>query len=213
MLAMALASPTQAPRHTVCLQPLGSHDAGLVAPIARGIEQAYGFEVRFLKPRPLPKSAWYPPRQRYRAPLLLDELRAQVLPAQQACNAVLGLTAADVSISKGEHADWGVMGLSYLRERVGVVSSFRLRRNADRPLVVARAVKVSIHELGHVLGLPHASEGAGCIMNDARGAVHTIDLARGPVCAGERARAEALVGRSLPHRGSLDWQAILRAAD
>jgi len=213
LLAMGVACPGTASRSTVGRPPLGKQDAGLLAPVARGIRQAYGFDVRQLTVRPLPKSAWYPPRSRYRAQLLLDDLRARVLPSERACDALVGFTAADVSITKGEHADWGVLGLAYRRERVAVVSSFRLRRNAPRPLVVARAVKVVIHELGHVLGLPHLREGPSCIMNDAGGSVQTIDRASGPLCAGERASAEALLGRKLPRRETLDWPAILRAAD
>jgi predicted Zn-dependent protease len=197
--------------YMVCLQPLGKHDASLLAPIARGLEQAYGVPVRRLPALPLPASAWYPPRSRYRASKLLDHLRSAVLPAQPACDAVVGFTAVDVSMTKGEHADWGVLGLSYLRGRVGVVSSFRMHRHADRALLVRRATKVVIHEFGHVLGLAHRREGADCIMNDAGGAVAVIDRALGPLCPGERAEAESLLGRKLPPRAALDWNAIEKA--
>jgi archaemetzincin len=179
---------------TACLQPLGQHEAGLLGPIGRGIAKTYGFRVRELPPRALPKSAWYPPRNRYRAALLLDGLRAR--PA--GCDFVLGFTAVDISMTKGEHADWGVLGLSYLRENVSVVSSFRMHREADRALLTQRAVKVSLHELGHAIGLGHRNEGTACLMNDAGGAIRTIDRARGSLCAGERREAEALLGRALP---------------
>ena len=179
---------------TACLQPLGKHEAELLGPIGRGIARTYGFRVRELPPRALPKSAWYPPRSRYRAAALLDELRAR--PA--GCDFVLGFTAVDISMTKGEHTDWGVLGLSYLRENVSVVSSFRMHREADHALLTQRAVKVSLHELGHAIGLAHRNEGSACLMNDAGGAIRTIDRARGSLCAGERREAESLLGRSLP---------------
>jgi predicted Zn-dependent protease len=194
--------------YTVCLQPLGTVETGLLAPIARGIEQAYGFRVRRLPPRALAADAWYPPRQRYRAARLLDHLRAEVVVAEPACNAVLGFTAVDVSMSKGEHADWGVLGLSYQGQRVGVVSSFRMHRGADRRRLLERAVKVVLHELGHIVGLPHRDDGPDCLMNDAHGSVQVIDRARGPLCEPERAAASALLRRDLPRRATLDWNAI-----
>jgi len=213
LAALAASGACEASPYTVCLQPLGEHDAGLLVPISRGIAQAYGFEVRLLSPRPLPKSAWYPPRSRYRAQKLLDHLQSQVLPDAPGCDAVVGFTAADISITKGKRADWGVLGLAYRQDRVAVVSSFRMRHGTDRVQRVMRAVKVVAHELGHMLGLPHGNEGPRCLMNDAAGAVQTVDRARGTLCPGEHATAEALLGRKLPQPRTLDWRAILRKPD
>ncbi len=202
-------APAPAVVFTVCLQPLGEHDASLLAPIGRGIGHAYGFAVRTLATRPLPAAAWYPARGRYRAPALLDHLLYDVMPAAAGCHAVVGFTAVDVSATRAPHADWGVLGLAYHGGRVAVVSSFRLRGNVDRRRLTERAVKVVIHELGHVVGLPHRSEGPACIMNDAVGAVATIDRAEGPLCAGERAEAERFLGFALPADGGWDWRVIL----
>jgi archaemetzincin len=202
-----LAPSRTASSYTVCVQPLGEHDRSLLAPIERGLAQAYGFKVRGLAAQPLPSAAWYAPRQRYRALRLLEYLRAQ---PQRGCDAVLGFTARDISTTKGAHADWGVLGLALTGGRVAVVSSFRMRRDADRPLVAKRAVKVSIHEVGHGLGLPHRADGPECIMNDAGGSVRTVDRAQGSLCASERAAAEAALGLRLPARARLDWNAILR---
>lgn len=194
--------------YTVCLQPLGEHDAGLLAPIARGIAQAYGFTVRPLPAVRLPDAAWYPPRARHRADALLQHLLFDRLPASPGCHALLGVTGVDISTTKGPHSDWGVLGLAFLGQRVAVVSSHRLAGVA-RPRVVERMTKVAIHELGHVVGIGHRSDGPACIMNDAVGAVATIDRAQGALCAPERADAERYLGRSLPVRDSLDWRAIL----
>jgi predicted Zn-dependent protease len=69
-------------------------------------------------------------------------------------------------------------------------------------------VKVALHELGHGIGLAHRKEGAACLMNDAGGAIASIDRARGPLCPGERAEAEALLHVPLPKRDALDWKKI-----
>lgn len=195
--------------YTVCLQPLGSHDPDLLAPVGRGIEQAYGFRVHVLAGSALPAAAWYPPRRRYRALLLLDHLRDNLLPADAGCQAVLGLTDVDISITKGEHPDWGLLGLAYQGGRVGVVSSFRMRRDADHRRIAERAVKVVLHELGHVVGVPHRNDGPTCLMNDAGGSVQTVDRASGALCDGEREAAGRALGIELPASGSLDWDLIL----
>ena len=178
--------------YAVCLQPLGRHEAALLGPIGHGIEQTYGIEVRTLAMRALPAAAFYPPRHRYRAERLLDALKPQ--REVRACDFVLGFTAADVSTRKGAHEDWGVLGLSYLGEHVSVVSTFRMRRGADEALLRQRAVKVSLHEIGHAIGLAHRSEGPSCLMNDAGGAIATIDRASGKLCPGEQAEVRRKVG-------------------
>jgi archaemetzincin len=213
--APAVATPTEAEppptpaTFTVCLQPLGEHEPTLLEPVARGVHQTFGFAVRTLAPQPLPEGAFYPPRQRYRADLLLDHLLWAVLPTTTGCNALIGFTAVDVSASTAEHADWGVLGLGNVGMRVAVVSTFRMR-HADPRRVAERAVKVVGHELGHIVGIPHRSDGPGCLMNDAKGRVQSIDDASGALCAGERGVAEAWLGQKLPARDSLDWELILR---
>ena len=195
--------------YTVCVQPLGEHDAALPAPIGRGLRQVYGFRVRTLTARALPADAWYPARARHRADALLQHLLFDVLPGTDGCHALLGLTGVDISASRGEHLDWGVLGLAFYGQRVAVVSSYRLRAGVDRRDATTRAVKVAIHELGHVVGIPHRDDGPACVMNDAVGAVATIDASTGALCAGERADAERFLGRKLPARDALDWDTIL----
>jgi archaemetzincin len=38
-----------------------------------------------------------------------------------------------------------------------------------------RVIKVSIHELGHNLGIPHCTSDRKCLMNDKKGKIKQVD--------------------------------------
>ena len=158
--------------------------------------RVYQVEVRRLPAIELPRSAYYAPRRRYRADLLLDHL-ATLVPAElPAGTRVLGLTSADISTSKPPHRDWGVFGLGSLGGTAGVVSSHRLRKKArDAAQVSWRVTNTAVHELGHVLGLDHCEE-ANCVMLDAQGGIANTDGSSGvpgPKC-------QAVLDRAAPLR-------------
>lgn len=91
--------------------------------IAARLRSVYGFQVDIAPTTPLPKSAYYPPRARYRADRLLTWLGPRFRTDH-----ILGITTHDISTTKGEVADWGVFGLGEMPGRTTVISSFRLRK-------------------------------------------------------------------------------------
>jgi archaemetzincin len=195
-------------RPAVCLAPLGSHDRSLLPVVVRGIEYLYGLEVRVLAARALPRAAYHAPRKRYRAEKLLVYLDREVLPGS-GCDLVVGFTGVDISTTKGRHVDWGVLGLAWIGGPSGVVSTYRLGRKVSRRQRAMRTVKVTNHELGHVLGLDH-HEVIGCLMEDAGGTVKTVDRESGLLCEESRKEIEALRRFSLPARASFQWDRVLR---
>lgn len=174
---------------SVALKPLGHVDRSTLESLAKSLETDLRVRVTIVEPEPLPASAFYAPRGRYRAGELVAFLERTTPPG---FTHVLGVTAHDISAPKGEVADWGVLGVAKLGGRPGVVSTYRLRAGEVADSVFAtRLGRVAAHELAHSLGLPHCAT-PRCVMNDAGGSIRTVDAATGfcETCA--RALEQAL---------------------
>jgi archaemetzincin len=194
----ALAHVPQPPgtRARVVLVTLGSFPRDLADAVAEGLRTELQVEVVRAADRPLPPSAYYAPRRRYRADRLLDNLRPLAPPGSGL--RLLGLTDVDVSVTKGSVYDWGVFGYGDLDGTASVVSTYRLRRRArDAAHLRFRVVTTAIHEVGHTLGLPHCTE-TRCVMRDAEGSIATVDASDGRLGPGCRAALDAAV----PVRGA-----------
>src|SRR5690349_5951441 len=96
----------------VYLQPLGDQlpDAD-VTMVVSALVEVYQVDVKILPRVPLPKAAWYPPRRRWRAEKLIQFIAPRMPDDGMR---ILGLTAADISTTKGTVVDWGVLGLGDL---------------------------------------------------------------------------------------------------
>jgi archaemetzincin len=173
----------------IVLQPLGTAmPAAEIAAVSEALSAFYRVELRVAETVALPKKAFYPQRQRYRAERLLDFLAGMSSPGTKI---VLGLTSVDISTTKGPVQDWGILGLATLDGRSAVLSSFRCKRGAKNAAHLrARFAKTAVHELGHSFGLEHCTT-PGCIMHDGEGSVLTTDGER-DLCAETRARLASL---------------------
>ena len=177
MAATGLSPATRAEkpsRKRIYMRPLGTRlPVRDLAMVASALRAFYAVDVVSLSRVALPTHAYYRPRDRYRAEKLLPVLEAS-RPSDG--HRILGITAVDISTTKGKHPDWGILGLANISGSACVLSSFRCRRRVrSAHHATVRLGKVAVHEMGHTFGLSHCTVTKGCLMQDGRGSVLTID--------------------------------------
>lgn len=150
---------------TINVQPFSDIPAEEAKYVVSEISKVYPY-VSLKYAMPLPQSAYYASRKRYRADSLIRFLSNITPPG---C-VTIGLTSKDISTSKDSIADWGVMGLGFCPGKACIASTFRLSKSEK----LMQLFKVAIHELGHTQGLPHCSVKT-CFMRDAEGHNPTND--------------------------------------
>jgi archaemetzincin len=168
------------------LVPLRGFPDDLTEAVEQALRAELDVEVQRHAVVELPEDAWYAPRKRYRAEILLDFLERY---ADDDETKVLGLTEVDISTTSDPYPDWGIFGLGRSPGATAVISSYRLKRKPkNREHVVQRVSTVAVHEIGHTFGLPHCDEAAvECVMLDAEGGIENTDSSSGtfgPGCRG-----------------------------
>lgn len=143
----------------IAIQPFNDIDSLDVEYVFSSIKAIYP-KVIINEPIDLPHAAYYKPRNRYKA----DSILSFFTKKYKANTVFIGLTNKDISTTKGNVSDFGVMGLGLCPGNACVASSFRLSKENKKQ----QLFKVAIHELGHTQGLPHCNE-KYCFMRDAEG--------------------------------------------
>jgi len=197
LLCASLGAQEKTHGGVLAVKPLGEVDDEALSTVKASIEASYGWEVKLLPASPLPASAWYKPRKRHRAEVLLSVL-AKTMPAGS--DKIMGLTTKDISTTKGAVKDWGICGLADIDGPASVVSTYRIKKKMGKlspkerhAKYLQRLVDLAAHEFGHQLGLDHCPH-KGCVMEDAKGTVLTFDHSSGELCDACKA---ALASRGL----------------
>lgn len=153
-------------RPVVILQPLQFADTKSLKLLKDSIETFYPVTVHIAPDKNFPEHIYYKPRNRYRADRIIHWLRINMADSVRT---IVGITALDVSTTKNNVYNYGVMGLGYSPGHACVVSTFRAAKPAkNRNHLQQRLLKLVIHEMGHNFGLPHCSN-EECFMVDAEG--------------------------------------------
>ena len=151
------------------LQPIGEIDSNVLAGISAGLVSTFGNTVRIKTAIPIPESTYVPARNQYLADLVLASLKVY----QNGDRRLLGVT--DINLfSQGLNF---VFGQADVHNRIGVISLTLLKQEnyglpGDTALLIDRAQKEAVHELGHTFGLGHCQDGT-CVMHFSNSLIDT----------------------------------------
>jgi len=171
------------------IQPYEHIEQSTLDSIALALRRNYQANIVILKPRALPKWAFVNIKSpRYRADSLLIDLKEN---KPDSIKFIIGITSKDISTTKRNadgnikkpresYQDWGVFGLGYRPGPSCVVSTFRINQ-ANHKTFTDRLQKISVHEIGHNLGLKHCPT-PKCVMQDAAETIKTIDQVDMTLC-------------------------------
>ena len=163
----------------IAIQPLGDFDSLQSIYIGEEIADFYHRKVIVLKPIALPPACMISQSHKlYSADSILNLLRSVI---DGKITEVVGLTHVDICTSKEPASKEEpvssdikiIFGMSRLPGNVCVVSDYRLK-DADLLILQHRIKTVTLHEMGHNLGLIHCSA-AQCIMSDVNSNTAMLD--------------------------------------
>ena len=153
---------------TIHILPFGNVNKSVVDDVVKELTDFYHKEVVVEKSTPLDNKLLAASKSRFSADSILKRFKSS--------KNILVITEVDiVTPKKGVTNEWGIFGLGFRPGTVCVVSSFRLKRNASPKLFTERLHKVSIHEVGHNLGLHHCTKDPECMMSAANGTIKQVD--------------------------------------
>jgi archaemetzincin len=113
---------------------------------------------------PVPKLAFDKKRNQYSSSVILNEIRSYASKHEK-FHGVLGVVDVDIFVPELNY----VFGEAYTPGKAALISLWRLKpkfygESAGADVFLLRALKESIHELGHTLGLPHCPRSL-CVMH------------------------------------------------
>ncbi len=170
----------------IAIQPYAGFESNYGDTVKATLSKMYGVQVVLLEDVDIPQRAFVNIKSaRYRADTLIHLLKNDVVYKDY--DYVIGLIGADISCTKysdyetktikspaHKYKDWGIFGLGFRPGKSCIVSTFRLKKSTSKENFIARLKKVSCHEVGHNLGLPHCPN-KECIMQDAAETIKTVD--------------------------------------
>ncbi len=127
---------------------------------------------------PIPEQSWNKNRGQYKSDIILEEIDKL---GKDMGIILVGITSEDLFVPGLNF----VFGQAKIHGNACIVSLHRLRpefyrSNANRELLKIRLKKEVIHELGHVLGLPHCGD-RSCVMSFSN-SIKDVDYKRDEFC-------------------------------
>ncbi len=152
------------------ISPLGNIDEKYIHFVQDRVSKFYGFKCVIDKRIPLTDDILAASGKRYEASKIIVKFNSN--------NNILLLTNVDIAHfnKKKNIPEYGIIGLGFRPGKTCVVSTFRIKKGVSEKKMMERLEKVSIHEVGHNLGLDHCDYDRECLMNDKKGKISQIDF-------------------------------------
>lgn len=169
---MAKSMPSSHTPLVVAVLPLGRAPIMAAKVIAAHVSGYLNLAVETLRPVPIPPHTLDQGRLQYNAGPLIEAIEAMNLADY---SKIIALVEVDLFIPLFTH----VFGEARQNGRVALVSLYRLKPPAEgasilTEIVLERAAKIALHELGHLLNLLHCDDDQ-CLMHFS-GQTETVDL-------------------------------------
>ena len=150
------------------IQPLGKVSNEYIEHVKNSVKTFYGYNCKVLPTMPITKQMLTKVTQR------IDAKKA--LRTNKTKGNLLILTERDICHYKDKsRPEYGIFGLGLRPGKTCIISTFRLKRGVGKEKTLERLKKVTLHEIGHNLGLKHCENDKRCMMNDARGTIKQVD--------------------------------------
>jgi archaemetzincin len=139
--------------------------------VQKKLKKFYNCKVNILPKMDIPVGCKVKGLQKYSSVKIVRLLNSKFKNVE---GKVVALTQVDICVDRKLNGktfkNWGVIGLSLKGTKSCVVSNKRMITN-----YYGKLEKVSIHEIGHCLDIPHCETNSKCLMNDAKGKGSKID--------------------------------------
>jgi archaemetzincin len=149
------------PNEVIFIQPLGDVNPQYVDKVKSAVESFFGFRCVVRSSVEFTIDILAASKTRYEAGKIIDKYSSN--------DYLLISTEKDIACVNGDYPEWGIFGLGEMPGTTCVVSTFRLKRKVSESIFIDHLIKVSLHEIGHNLGLNHCNNDPRCMMNDAKG--------------------------------------------
>lgn len=145
---------------TIAIIPIGDVNRENLSKIATEIKNTFSFRTKVSEVLKIPERAYNPKRRQYHSTIIIEELSK----LRKGTDLVLGITDVDLFVPGLNF----VFGEADILKGIAIISLKRLRQEfyklrPDQNLLVERAIKEAIHEIGHLCGLEHCHD-RRCIM-------------------------------------------------
>lgn len=157
-------------KKTIYIVPLDNVKQTDVVLSSKELKSFYNYDVVVLN-RDVTPSQYRNPSGKYNAGKILKFLGEKY---QHLDGKIVGITNVNIStkrtINNVTYNDWSILGFGAINGQSCIISTKNMITNHQD-----RLSKVTIHEVGHTLGLSHCDSDPKCLMNDAKGKASKVD--------------------------------------